>query len=84
MQNTESGRKLNQAISQAKGALTNWWSGFTAPATIEPSKAEGNMIIEEDAEDVLVILEKMEGKDNNTVMTEKDTERKDVDGKGTT
>uniref|UniRef100_A0A1B0G5M5 UDENN domain-containing protein n=1 Tax=Glossina morsitans morsitans TaxID=37546 RepID=A0A1B0G5M5_GLOMM len=44
MQNSESGRKINQAvnstsravggaISQAKGAFSNWWSSITIPST---------------------------------------------------
>ncbi|OAD58837.1 Late secretory pathway protein AVL9 like protein, partial [Eufriesea mexicana] len=57
MQNTESGRKLNQAmastgravattgkavggaLSQAKGAFTNWWSTLTTVQTVEDGKA---------------------------------------------
>lgn len=46
MNNSESGRKINQAVnttskavggalSQAKGALSNWWSSMTTPPIIE-------------------------------------------------
>lgn len=45
MNNSESGRKINQAVnttskavggalSQAKGALSNWWSSMTTPPII--------------------------------------------------
>ncbi|XP_035721501.1 late secretory pathway protein AVL9 homolog [Vespa mandarinia] len=58
MQNTESGRKLNQAmlstgravattgkavggaISQAKGAFSNWWSTLTTAQTIDEMKTD--------------------------------------------
>lgn len=45
MNNSESGRKINQALNtssravggvltQAKGAISNWWSTFTTPPTL--------------------------------------------------
>ncbi|XP_076243884.1 late secretory pathway protein AVL9 homolog isoform X2 [Calliopsis andreniformis] len=58
MQNTESGRKLNQAmastgravattgkavggaLSQAKGAFSNWWSTLTTVQSVEEGKAD--------------------------------------------
>ncbi|XP_029031902.1 late secretory pathway protein AVL9 homolog [Osmia bicornis bicornis] len=63
MQNTESGRKLNQAmastgravattgkavggaLSQAKGAFSNWWSTLTTVQSVEEGKADNQTII---------------------------------------
>ncbi|XP_058818712.1 late secretory pathway protein AVL9 homolog [Topomyia yanbarensis] len=53
MQNSESGRKLNQAvnntsravggaISTAKGAFSTWWTSMTAPVAAAPGAPAGN------------------------------------------
>lgn len=50
MHNTESGRKINQAVnntsravggalSQAKGALSNWWSAMTTAPPIQATES---------------------------------------------
>lgn len=50
MHNTESGRKINQAVnntsravggalSQAKGALSNWWSSMTTAPPIQATES---------------------------------------------
>lgn len=71
MNSSESGRKLNQAVnttskavggalSQAKGAFSNFWSAFTAPAvpatpiTIQPSNELTDETIPSVADEVVV------------------------------
>lgn len=55
MNNSESGRKLNQAVNttskavggailQAKGALSNWWSAISTHPPIQPSTDVSNSV----------------------------------------
>ena len=61
MQSTEGGRKLNQAvnttskavggaITQAKGAFSNWWSSMTSQQQQQPQSAGDTDRIEEGEE----------------------------------
>lgn len=67
MHNTESGRKINQAYSQAKSTISTWLSSFSSQVTEgekdkgmkmdekKDSKVKYNKKIDEDVEEVVQV-----------------------------
>lgn len=87
MHNSESGRKINQAvnstsrvfggaISQAKGALSTWWSSITTNQALNVSDS---MINEHDNKDDKEILRNSHNHEDDNKNYEKDNEKIIID-----